>query len=356
MDFKPIPGFDKYEISPEGTVRHATTGRVMTVSKGRFQSRHGCVGFSITVKRTAMMVHSPAEYAEEFTRAGDDTFKRIPGFPKYEVSESGVVWSARADRMLAAHATPDGYQALRLVTKRGTRVNVKVHRLVMMTHRPEVYDEDVSVDHVDRDRSNNHVVNLRMATSSMQRLNQGAHESRGNDIAVVRLNEDCSTTTYESAREAARQTGVSVYGILRCCKGQKTAGGYEWAYGHVHHPEEPVEGEVWKVAGGTNFKTHVSDHGRVKTEINGRQGPIKTVKTRNGYPRVTFGGLTKYLHVVVADLFLPPPADGQTVVNHIDGNKTNAAASNLEWVTASENTAHAHRTGLIKKRRRDTTE
>ena len=355
MDFKPIPGFDEYEISPDGTVRNATTKRLTTLYTSRVMLYQDGVQKSRGVKRLTLMVHSPAKYAKEFTRDGDDTFKKIPGFPKYEVSESGVVWGVKFNQKLAAHATPDGYLALRLVALRGKPVSMKVHRLVMMTHRPEVYDEDLSVDHVDRDRSNNHVDNLRMATSSTQRLNQGGRAPGGDKIAVVRLDEDCSTTTYASAVEAARQTGVCTASIRSCCKNrQKTAGGYEWKYEHVHCPEEPVEGEAWKRAGGTEtFKTYVSNHGRVRVDIGDRKGPIKNVKsTRNGYPSVRIGGKLEYLHVVVAELFLPPPADGHTVVNHIDGDKTNATASNLEWVTASENTAHAHRTGLIKKRRR----
>ena len=57
---------------------------------------------------------------------------------------------------------------------------------------------------------------------------------------------------------------------------------------------------------------------------------------------------TKRVHILVAETFIPNP-DNLPVVNHIDGNKQNPHVSNLEWTSYSENTLHAHRTGLITK-------
>lgn len=49
----------------------------------------------------------------------------------------------------------------------------------------------------------------------------------------------------------------------------------------------------------------------------------------------------KMIHRLVAEHFVDGWFDG-AVVNHIDGNKLNNNASNLEWVTISENTRHGY--------------
>jgi hypothetical protein len=53
------------------------------------------------------------------------------------------------------------------------------------------------------------------------------------------------------------------------------------------------------------------------------------------------------VHRLVALAFVPPIA-GKDQVNHIDGVKTNSAASNLEWCTNLENMRHAYRLGLFR--------
>jgi hypothetical protein len=53
----------------------------------------------------------------------------------------------------------------------------------------------------------------------------------------------------------------------------------------------------------------------------------------------------------VAELFVQRPTDACAVfVNHKNGDRLDAAAANLEWITPSQNSIHAHDTGLLKNR------
>ena len=70
----------------------------------------------------------------------------------------------------------------------------------------------------------------------------------------------------------------------------------------------------------------------------------------NGYMTVGSHKGRKYVHRLVATAYCHKPSEKHTQVNHIDGDKNNNSACNLEWVTPSENIRHAHEQGLMKNR------
>lgn len=112
--------------------------------------------------------------------------------------------------------------------------------------------------------------------------------------------------------------------------------------------------EAWKAVSGYEGIYEISNLGRVKSlkrkcpyQDGFRTKPERILKTNiinGGYAQVTLekSGTRKSLlvHRLVAMAFIPNP-EAFPQVNHINGNKTDNRAENLEWCTAKENMVHS---------------
>lgn len=123
-----------------------------------------------------------------------------------------------------------------------------------------------------------------------------------------------------------------------------------------------IKSEIWKNVTGYEELYKISIDGKVisiqrTTLTKGgkfRIVPKKLLKChfdKNGYviAGLCKNGLikNKKVHRLVALAFIPN-IDNKLYVNHKDGNKTNNYISNLEWITAQENTDYARNLGLLK--------
>ncbi|PZO54865.1 MAG: hypothetical protein DCF15_11230 [Phormidesmis priestleyi] len=81
---------------------------------------------------------------------------------------------------------------------------------------------------------------------------------------------------------------------------------------------------------------------------------LKPSAKKNGYLYVTIYDAnkkrhSKSIHSLVAETYLGPRAEGW-VVNHKSGVKLDNDLNNLEYITVSQNNAHAYSMGLSSKR------
>ena len=70
---------------------------------------------------------------------------------------------------------------------------------------------------------------------------------------------------------------------------------------------------------------------------------LKTYYNKGGYEVVALRGKvkgSKFVHRLVALMFVPNPNNYETV-NHIDSNKKNNKADNLEWMTHQQNNIYS---------------
>lgn len=113
----------------------------------------------------------------------------------------------------------------------------------------------------------------------------------------------------------------------------------------------------WKYVDDTDGRYVIFDDGTILTSYYRLTcGPhiMRPFKAHNGYHRITLfvrGRQRKFfMHRLVAQAFLPRPSSLHEV-NHKNGVKTDNRIENLEWVSKSENSLHAIRSGLQIVRR-----
>lgn len=251
----------------------------------------------------------------------DDAFK-VPAnihdshtYSKYLVSKKGLIFSLHQRRFLSAASREDGYKQIVLThdgkTSHEQLQVILVHALILQSwtfKRPD----GMVIDHLDGDRGNNSLYNLEFVTPSInsQRAKQGVQLQRRQDLAA-------SNT-------------------------------------HVYRAPQPIQPSdiVWRDIGTLPWNSRVysryevSSYGHVK---NKNTGKLVTLNARKytGYLLVSLYDSasgqqrSESVHRLVAKAFLPKPEANQTVVNHMNRNKSDNAVGNLEWTTFRENIVHA---------------
>lgn len=169
----------------------------------------------------------------------------------YEVSNTGKVKSLfRYKKVLKPSITRNGYCIAELF-KNKTGKMMSVHRLVAMAFVPNPNNLP-QVNHIDENKCNNCVENLEwcsakynmnFGTSKIRRAKNTdytkpvyAENARKNGKKVCKPVAQFTKSgefvrSYESGKEAHRETGINHSHILECCAEKvKTAGGYVWKY------------------------------------------------------------------------------------------------------------------------------
>ena len=174
-----------------------------------------------------------------------EIWKPIAGYEGvYEVSNLGKVKSLkrkviRSGKSMFVHGgilKPNiingGYEQIKLF-KSGKAKMFLVHRLVAETFLPNP-KKLPQVNHIDGNKLNNKLENIEWCTAKENMVHSVTHRIRRDIKPVDMLSEDGEyIKTFNSIKEAARESGVSHNHISRCCReiyGCKSAGGYCWRF------------------------------------------------------------------------------------------------------------------------------
>ena len=267
------------------------------------------------------------------------------GFPNYEVCSDGNIrnMSFKPPRALKGSMLPTGYVVVTMSDRYGVQRNKRIHVLVATMFLSNQLDS-ATVDHIDRDRSNNKVSNLQWATKSQQSLNREPTNSyKGRPLYQFDLN-GRGIARWETITIASRSSGLVHQMIRWSCVNHKPHGGFYWRY---CDEVDQIDNEEWKPVPHPDYDgLSASSIGRIQTKT----GKITAGNLReDGYLYIGLTDINRKKHQVRVHRLVAMAFYGwndDMLVNHKDGNKTNNRFDNLEFVTNHQNITHALSLGL----------
>lgn len=204
----------------------------------------------------------------------------------YSIDTDGNVYNDKFNRILKGTDKRNEYRSVQLMID-GKAKTLMVHRLVAETFLPNPNNYSI-VDHIDRDKTNNKLENLRWVNSQVNALNS----EKNNFGKRIKFN------------------------------------------------PKILEQEDWKSLS-IDENVKVNKKGQI---INIQTGNILNGSKRNGYIRINIKGKYYSVHKIIWETFNGIIPENM-VIDHIDGNKENNELINLRLVSQSDNMVNAQLLG-----------
>jgi len=141
-----------------------------------------------------------------------EQWRLISGYDNYEISSHGRVRNNKSKNILKTYTEKAGYVLIGLYKDGKTKTH-RIHRLVGFAFL-EKKNGDIEVDHIDHNRSNNMVNNLRWATSSGNSRNSSISSRNTSGFQGVKFNKkmNCWIASWFEDKEKRRSFSVNKYG------------------------------------------------------------------------------------------------------------------------------------------------
>ena len=155
-------------------------------------------------------------------------------FKKYEVFEDGRIWSYVTNKFLKPHPNHKGYELVTLSDNDNNKKTYQVHRVVYEAVSGKPIPEGMQVNHIDENKTNNHISNLNLMTPK-ENSNWGSGiekhtKTRSKPVAQYNMGGKL-INIYPSLNEVSRTLHLSSGRISESCRGI-TSGykGFRWKY------------------------------------------------------------------------------------------------------------------------------
>lgn len=179
----------------------------------------------------------------------NEEWRDVVGFEgKYLISNQGRVISLRrktyagsgnykylSPRLMTPSIMYNGYYGVMLcnVSKKdgiNHRRQHYIHRLIAEAFIPNPQNKPL-IDHIDTNRTNNSISNLRWCTQTENMNNPTTMRNHPNNTKIIQLSLNNEPLKYFRSMEATRVEGFNPTCVGNCCRGvQISHKGYHWVY------------------------------------------------------------------------------------------------------------------------------
>lgn len=151
------------------------------------------------------------------------------GFPMYIINVHGDIYSKFSNKYLKPNSCSK-YKQVTLYNDIGHKTFL-LHRLVAQAFIPNPNSYD-TVDHIDYNKNNNHVSNLRWlpkAINSTRSWDENNHNSQKKSVLQLDV-AGFEIHRFESIQDAANSIGCDRSNISRACSKNRICKGYKWKF------------------------------------------------------------------------------------------------------------------------------
>lgn len=284
----------------------------------------------------------------------EEVYKPVLNFEeKYLVSNYGNIKSIKTNKILKKQIVNDGYLSSTLCGK-----PFLIHKLVIENFSNEK-KMDV-VDHIDGNKQNNCISNLRHTTFSQNTKNAYVNNPKMKKILtkVYKYDTDSKLVEiYNSMAECKKENNISNLSVIRyASNNNKLIDNYYYKTENKEKINTKIKlNEIIKIKEDeifiniekffdVNYKNYyISNYGRIYN-VN-KEIIMKTLKKVNGYEFITMVSDDSKAHKIpihrLVAYFFINKYENKKVINHIDENKYNNYYKNLEITTQKENIRHS---------------
>ena len=128
----------------------------------------------------------------------------LPEFPNYNIYLDGRIVNKKTGREKKSRLDNTGYYWIEL-SHNGKPKSFTIHRLIAICFLPCSVDfKDITVDHINRDRTDNRLENLRWADRFVQQQNQGDYRNNTSGIKNICFDKRRNEWIFQKRRNGIR--------------------------------------------------------------------------------------------------------------------------------------------------------